>query len=62
MSKTPNPSCSQRAGWRLAWLTLPSVYECVSECEANVKRFGGIGSVKTLYKCSPFKHKAFYFS
>ena len=46
LSKTPNPSCSRRAGWRLAWLTPPSVYEWMNEWVYGwmwgkiVKRFG----------------------
>ena len=43
MSKMPNPNCSRQAGWRLAWLTPPSV------CE---KRFGWpLVTNKALYKC-----------
>jgi len=44
MSKTPNPRFSRRAGWRLAWLTPPSFYECVCEwvnVRQYVKPFGG---------------------
>ena len=29
LSKTPKPFCSKRAGCRLAWMTPPSVCECV---------------------------------
>lgn len=31
LSETPHPDCSRPAGWCLAWLTPPSVYECVYE-------------------------------
>ena len=38
MSKAPNPDCSPRAGWRLAWLTPPSVCECVYDW-VNVRQY-----------------------
>jgi len=53
MSKTPNPSCSRQARWRLVWLILPLVYEWVN-VRQNIKRVVAFGSVKVLYKCSPF--------
>ena len=48
---------SRRAGCRLAWLTPPSVRECVREwwMWGNiVKRFEWPMVRKALYKCSPF--------
>ena len=56
MSKAPNPNCSRRAGWRLAWSTPPSVCECVNEW-VNVRQYCNVLWMVTgnaLYKCSPF--------
>ena len=55
LSKAPNPNCSRRAGCHHAWLTTPSLCECVHEW-VNVRQCCK-ALYKALYKCSKIKMK-----
>jgi hypothetical protein len=58
LSTTLHPNCSRRAGCRSAWLTPPSVCECVHDGvivrQYSKALWSATGHKRALHKCSPF--------
>ena len=50
LSKILNPKLLLMSSWHLAWQPLPSVYECVGECEKCCKALWAVSRVEKLYK------------